>query len=162
MKRSRLRRAQLQYTEAIPQVNDTTYDQLKNELMEIDNRIPNLGKKILPKDYQMTFNSPYLAISKPSQDKKLDTDTAKVIVTRTLQGALHEQYVNAWGSYFVITTCRVRSIYGRNVNTKLKEGIVVIRLSKLVIIARYEAPETSFTFIPKVELLADKLASMGY
>uniref|UniRef100_A0A6U3D9Q0 Uncharacterized protein n=1 Tax=Lotharella globosa TaxID=91324 RepID=A0A6U3D9Q0_9EUKA len=162
MKRSRLRRAQLQYTEVIPQVNDTTYDQLKNDLMEIDNRIPNLGKKILPKDYQMMFNSPYLAISKPSKDKKLDHDTAKLVVTRTLQGTLHKQYVHAWGSYFVITTCRVRSIYGRNVNTKVKEGIVVIRLTKLVIIARFEAPETSFTFIPQVELLADKLAGMGY
>ncbi|GAB5366610.1 hypothetical protein AAMO2058_001158200 [Amorphochlora amoebiformis] len=156
----RARRATLQYTETIPQVNDTTFDQLRDELLELDPRVPKIGKKILPKDYIMKFHSPYLVVT--NSNRMIDSKVAKKIVTKVLQGTLHKEYVEVWGGYHLITTCRTRSFYGRNIDTTIKEGIVIVRLNKLVIISRYEKPATPFTFIPMIELLADKLSELGY
>eukprot|EP00466_Bigelowiella_natans_P013580 jgi/Bigna1/76200/fgenesh1_pg.39_\ len=170
MKRGRPRSTQLQCIETIPQVNDTTFEELKSQLLELDQRIAVLGKKILPKGYAMKFESPYLAISKITDKisqqvlffRKLSADDARVLVSTALQGNVHRQYAQAFGGYYIVTTCRDRSFYGKNVDTSKKNGIVIIRLKRIFIIARYDVPETSFEFIPTLELFADKLAEFGY
>eukprot|EP00465_Bigelowiella_longifila_P015464 CAMPEP_0185252110 /NCGR_PEP_ID=MMETSP1359-20130426/1320_1 /TAXON_ID=552665 /ORGANISM="Bigelowiella longifila, Strain CCMP242" /LENGTH=162 /DNA_ID=CAMNT_0027834207 /DNA_START=1 /DNA_END=489 /DNA_ORIENTATION=- len=162
MKRGRPRRTQLQCIDTIPQVNDTTFEELKSQLLELDQRILTLGQKILPKGYTMQFESPYLAISNISDKKKLSADDARILVSRALQGNLHQQYAQAFGEYYIVTTCRARSFYGKNVDTSKKIGLVIVRLKRIFIIARYDVPETSFDFIPILELFADKLAEFDY
>jgi len=94
--------------------------------------------------------------------RKLSADDARVLVSTALQGNVHRQYAQAFGGYYIVTTCRDRSFYGKNVDTSKKNGIVIIRLKRIFIIARYDVPETSFEFIPTLELFADKLAEFGY
>lgn len=95
-------------------------------------------------------------------DTKLSTAETEKIVTSAINGTLHREYIDIAGTNYLVTTCKARSIYARNTDTSKKDGLVIIRLKRLFVIAMYTEALPPHVFIPVIELLADMAAATGY
>ena len=60
----------------------------------------------------------------------------------------------------LLTTVKQRSYYGKSTDITKEAGIVIIRLSKLIIILTYAKPHHSSQMINNCEALADELTNL--
>ena len=94
---------------------------------------------------------------------ELKFDEALHIVSCALQNTLHESFVHAGDVRFLITTRAPSgaSWYGRCVDSRRDIGLVVVRLTKLVIISVFTKPWALPQIASQTELLGELLRKEG-